>query len=169
MIRRSVLACAALALAVPCLGGNDQDFHAVVNAIEMQYGVHHMRIPLLGLATLCLRVSGTPGSAGLKVAVFEHMGTASGISDDSLEQAIARAIGGHWAPLVKVRSRADGELTIVYANPDPNQLRVLVLAVEKDEATVVQTGIKASQMLQLMREPEEAAEFRGEAIGAQEN
>lgn len=169
MIRRSVFACAVLALAIPCLGGNDQDFHAVVNAIETQYGVHHMRIPLLGLATLCLRMSGTPGSAGLKIAVFEHMGSANGLSDGSLEQAIARAIGGHWAPLVKVRSRADGELTMVYANPDAKQIQVLVVAVEKDEATVVQTKLKASEMLKLMREPENAAEFRGEAIVAQQN
>jgi hypothetical protein len=159
--RRMFAVCAVLIFTLPCLGGNDQDFHAVVTAIETQYGVHDLRIPLLGFATFCLRVAGTPGTAGLKIAVFQHI-RRSEISSESLEQSIEAAVSDRWKPLVRVRSRDDGELTMVYANPDDRQLRVLIVAVEGDGATAVQAKVKASQIRKWMRDPEDAAHLDGE-------
>ena len=46
----------------------DPEFRAIVKSIEHTYGVHHMRIPFLGVAMLFARPSGVHG---LKLAVFE--------------------------------------------------------------------------------------------------
>jgi hypothetical protein len=165
-VSRGILAvcavCAMLVLAIPCLGGNDQEFHAVVSAIETQYGAPPMRIPMLGFATFCLRLAGTPVTAGLKIAVFENIRRANEISSESLEQSIQMAVGDRWKPLVRVRSRDDGELTMVYTNPGDKQLKVLVVAIEEDQATVVQARVKASQMRKWMRAPEAAGDLHGE-------
>jgi hypothetical protein len=142
-------------LAIPCCADNDSDFQAVVRAIEAQYGVHHMRIPMLGFATLCLRVAGTPGAAGLKLAVFENVRSKE-ISSASLEQAIQTAVGDRWKPLVRVRSRDEGELTMVYTNPADKEVRVLIVAVDGNNATVVQTKVKASQIEKWIHDPEDA-------------
>jgi hypothetical protein len=155
--------CGVLILAIPCPGGSDQEFHAVVTAIETQYGVHHMRIPMLGFATFCLRIAGTPGAAGLKIAVFEDIRRGNEISSESLEQSIEAAVGERWKPLVRVRARDDGELTMVYTNPDDKELKVLVVAIQEDQATVVQAKVKASQIRRWMRDPEDAADLYGES------
>lgn len=152
---------AVLLLAMPCLAGNDQDFRAVVSAIETQYGVHHMRIPMLGFATFCLRVAGTPGMAGLKIAVFQDIRRGDQITAESLEQSIESAIGGHWRPLVRVRSRNDGELTMIYANPNDKELKVLIVSLERDDATVVQAHVKASQIRKWMNDPDDAGDLHG--------
>jgi hypothetical protein len=161
--------CAVLILAIPCLGGNDQEFHAVVSAIETQYGVRHMHIPLLGFATFCLRVAGTPGTAGLEIAVFQNIRRSNEISSESLEQSIQAAVGDRWKPLVRVRSRDDGELTMVYTNPDDKQLKVLVVAIQGEDATVVQAKVKASQIRKWMREPEDAAHMSGDEFDMETN
>lgn len=154
--------CAMSILAIPCLGGNDPEFQAVVTAIETQYGVHQMRIPMLGFATFCMRIAGTPGTAGLKIAVLQNIRRPNETSDESLEQSIEGAVGGRWKPLVRVRSREDGELTMVYTNPDDKQLKVLVVAIQEDQATVVQAKVDASQIRKWMHEPEDAADLHGQ-------
>ena len=161
--------CGVLVLAIPCLGGSDQEFRAVVNAIETQYGVHHMRIPMLGFATVCLHVAGTPGTAGLKIAVFENIRRTTEISNESLEQSIESAVGDRWKPLVRVRSRGDGELTMVYTNPDDKELKVLVVAIQVDQATVVQAKVNASQIRRWMREPEDAGRLGTGDFGDESN
>ena len=76
----------------------------MVRTIETQYGVHHMRIPFLGFATVCLKIAGIPGTSGLKLAVFDQLPKESGVSDEALQESIEAAIGDTWRPLVRVRS-----------------------------------------------------------------
>jgi hypothetical protein len=145
----------AIALAVPCFGGNDAEFHAVVRTIETQYGVHHMRIPFLGFATVCLKVARIPGASGLKLAVFDNLPKESGISDEALQESIEASIGGTWRPMVRVRSNDDHNLTMVYANPSDKEMRVLVVYIDPNTATVVQTKLKASQIRKWIQQPDE--------------
>ena len=145
----------AIAVAVPCSGGSDAEFHAVVRTIETQYRVHHMRIPFLGFATVCLKVARIPGASGLKLAVFDNLPKESGISDAALQQSIEATIGDTWRPLVRVRSNDDHNLTMVYANPSDKELRMLVVYIDPNTATVVQTKLKASQIRKWIQQPDE--------------
>jgi len=153
--RRALAAVFAITLAVPCFGGNDAEFHAVVKTIETQYRVHHMRIPFLGFATVCLKIARIPGASGLKLAVFNHLPQDSGMSEEALQESIEASIGNTWRPLVRVRSNDDNNLTMVYANPSDKELRVLVVYIDPNAATVVQTKVKASQIRKWIRQPDE--------------
>ncbi len=155
MIRRALAVLFAITLAVPCFGGNDAEFHAVVKTIETQYGVHHMRIPFLGFATVCLKIARIPGASGLKLAVFNHLPQDSGMSEEALQESIEASIGNTWRPLVRVRSNDDNNLTMVYANPSDKELRVLVVYIDPNAATVVQTKVKASQIRKWIQQPDE--------------
>lgn len=155
MNRRALAVVFAIALAAPCFGGNDAEFHAVVRTIETQYGVRHMRIPFLGLATFCLKVGRVPGASGLKLAVFDHLPRQPEISDEAFKRALEAAIGDSWRPLVRVRSRDGSELTMVYTNPSDKDLRMLIVCLEPDDATVVQTKVKASQIRKWIQQPDE--------------
>jgi len=153
--RRALAVVFAITLAVPCFGGNDAEFHAVVKTIETQYGVHHMRIPFLGFATVCLKIARIPGASGLKLAVFNHLPQDSGMSEEALQESIEASIGNTWRPLVRVRSNDDNNLTMVYANPSDKELRVLVVYIDPNAATVVQTKVKASQIRKWIQQPDE--------------
>jgi hypothetical protein len=155
VIRRALAVLFAITLAVPCFGGNDAEFHAVVKTIETQYGVHHMRIPFLGFATVCLQIARIPGASGLKLAVFNHLPQDSGMSEEALQESIEASIGNTWRPLVRVRSNDDNNLTMVYANPSDKELRVLVVYIDPNAATVVQTKVKASQIRKWIQQPDE--------------
>lgn len=148
----------AIAFVAPCFGGGDADFHAVVRAIELQYGIHHMRIPF-GLATFCLKVGQVPGASGLKIALFDHLGDhlgqPDGTANGELERSIESSIGNTWHPLVRVRSNDNNELTLVYANPSDKDLHALIVCVESDTATVVQAKVTIAQIRKWIEQPDE--------------
>jgi hypothetical protein len=162
MMRRLVVLSAVFALAIPSFAGKDRQFNALVKAIETQYGLRHVRIPLVGFATFCLRMTGTPGTAGLKIAVFDDLRDRSAVSTDSFEQSVQAAMGSGWHPLVRARSRADGQVTLVYTNPDPKDLEVLIVWVGGDEATVVETKLKSSELWNWINHPQDTVDHEGD-------
>ncbi len=162
MMRRLLAICALFALAVPCFGGNDHEFNALVKAVERQYGVRHVHIPLLGLATFCLCVSGTPQMAGVRIAAFDDPRDRETLSADSVEQSVEAAMGSAWHPLVRARSRADGQLTIAYTNPDRKKLQLLIVSVSQDNATIVETKLKVSEIWKWIKNPGEGIDRGGD-------
>jgi hypothetical protein len=156
--RGALVVCAVLVLAIPSFGGSDQEFNALVKTIEVQYGVRHMHIPLLGLATFCLRVAGTPGTAGLKIAVFDGTLGTNRVSADSFEQSVNAAVGSEWHAIVRARSREDGSVTMIYARPTAKEMALLVVTLDRNDATIVQTKLKTSQIWNWMREPQNAVD-----------
>lgn len=143
----------AISIAAPCFGGGDPEFHAVVKTIELQYGVHHMHIPF-GLATFCLKIAQVPGTSGLKIAVFDHLSRANGISNDAVEQSVESSIGDAWHPLVRVRD-GENQLTLIYANASQKELHALIVCLQSDTATVVQAKVTAAQIHKWIEEPDE--------------
>jgi hypothetical protein len=158
MTRRLLAVCAIFVVAVPCFGGRDKEFHALVKTIEAQYGVRHVHIPFFGLATFCLRVARVPGTAGLKIAVFENLPNSDVAANDAFQEAVQAAIGSRWHPVVRARSRDDGDLTMIYADPDAKQMWLLIVAAEGGEATVVQAKLKTAQIRKWLKEPQETAD-----------
>jgi hypothetical protein len=158
MMRRAVAVCAVLLLAIPCFGGKDREFNALVKTIETQYGVRHVHIPLLGFTTFCLRVAGTPGTADLKLAVFDDIRDAKTLSPESFEQSVRAAMGTRWRPFVRVRSHEDGNVTLIYADAEAKQLQVLIVALGDNDATIVQTKVKTSQIWKWIKNPEDDAD-----------
>jgi len=161
MTRRIVAVCALFVLAAPCFGKKDNQFHALVKTIERQYGVHHARIPFLGLATFCMRVGHVPGAAGFKLAVFENLPKTDVAGNDSFQTSVQKIIGSAWHPLVRERSRNDGSVTMIYTNPDAEQLRLLIVSIEGSEATVVQAKLRKEQIWKWMSQPEDAVQHDG--------
>jgi hypothetical protein len=135
----------------------DNDFRAVVHAIEGHYGVHHMHIPLLGVAMFFARPSGV---SGLKLAVFEDF---DGHTDPSeVRRIIENSLGEEWHPFVRVHSRndsnADGETTLIYANLADGKMRMMIVNVEPSEATVVELKVDEHGIKRWLREPGEEAD-----------
>ncbi len=82
-----------LCLSIPSYGA-DHEFRGVVHAIESSYGVHHMHIPLLGVAMFFARPEGV---SRLKLAIFENFNART--DPDDVKRLVERSLGSDWFPL----------------------------------------------------------------------
>ena len=146
----------ALVLCVPTLAfGGGHEFRGVVHSIESAYGVHHLHIPLLGVALFFVRPQGV---SGLKLAVFENFETPT--DSDDVRRLVESSLGPGWYPFVRVHSKGDpqGETTLIYASPSGGRLRMMIVNVEASEATVVELNLSDRAIKKWIKEPGEEAE-----------
>ena len=131
----------------------DNEFRGVVRSIENTYGVRHMRIPLMGFA---MWFAQPEGISGMKLAIFEGFHSVNDARD--ISRLVESSLGEGWHPFVRVRSKADGETTLIYANPSAGKMRMLVVCLEPSEATVVEFSLSDRAVRSWLTEPGEEAE-----------
>jgi len=149
-LRVAILVLCASSLAF----GGDPEFHTIVKSIEHTYGVHHLRIPFLGVAMFLARPSGVHG---LKLAVFE--GFRSPGDTEAVRRVIERSLGPEWHPFVRVLSKAnDGETTMIYTNFSGDRMRMMVVNLEPTETVVVKMDLSDHAIEKWLKEPGEEAE-----------
>jgi len=144
----------------------DPEFNGIVHSIEHTYGVHHMRIPLLGVAMFFARPSGVHG---LKLAIFEGFQTRTDSEDVS--RLIESSLGPGWYPFVRVRTKGktDGETTLIYTSPSGNKMRMMIVSLEPSEAVVVKMELGEHAIENWLKEPGEEAGHRVDRHHRQDN
>ncbi len=157
MSRRALDLLLVVALAIPCFAG-DREFNSVVSTVEAQYGVHKMHVPLLGFATFCLKMAGTPGTSDMKIAVFQHMPRPRGSSDLEFEQRVTSSLGPEWQRFVRVRTQENNGFTIIYTNAGEKDIKMMIVTLQPDDATVVQVKLKSSDLKRWIDDPEGMAD-----------
>lgn len=135
----------------------DPEFRGIVHSIEHTYRVHHMRIPLLGVAMFFVRPSGV---RGLKLAIFE--GFKLPIDSDDVGRVIESSLGPGWYPFVRVRTKGktDGETTLIYTSLSGNRMRMMIVSLEPSQAVVVKMELTDHAIKKWLKEPREAADHR---------
>jgi hypothetical protein len=162
VIFASITAASTLAFA------GEPEFHAVVNAIETQYGVRRTHVPMLGFALFFVRPEGV---SDMKLAVFEDFH--SNTSADKVIRLVENSLGPGWYPFVRVRSRnsskgdamedGDGETTLIYASPSGGKLRMMIVNLESEEATVVELKLSGHAIQRWLQVPKDNAEEKNNA------
>ena len=130
----------------------DAEFRGIVHSIEHTYGVHHMHIPLLGVAMFFARPSGVHG---LKLAIFE--GFKPPTDSEDVSRVIEKSLGPGWYPFVRVRTKVktDGETTLIYTSPNGNKMRMMIVSLEPSEAVVVKMELSDHAVEKWLKEPGE--------------
>jgi len=130
-------------------------FDSVVEKMESHYGVRRIHPRLVGFA-LFLAKPATWGSGvgGLKVAAFEAEGRRLNPSMSELDTIARESVGREWRPFVRVDSRRSGEATVIYANADGKQMRMLVASVERGDISIVQMNIDGEAFKRWADNPE---------------
>jgi len=148
-----VLICILCSSAVAFAG--DHEFRGVVHSIESTYGVHHMHIPLLGVALFFARPA---GAHGLRLALFE--GFKKPADSDGFCRVIESSLGPGWSSFVRVQSKgeADGETTLIYVSPSASGMHLMIVNVEPSEAQVIEVSLSDRDIKKWLREPGEEAE-----------
>jgi hypothetical protein len=136
----------------------DREFTEVVRVISDEFHTRPTSIPLFGLVNVFTAAIRPAGTRHIDLAVFEHLGNRDR-KGRNLSESILNAVGRSWKPFVQVRSRRNGheETVLVYMRQQGSEWKLLVTAVERDEATVVQLLLNADALARWMASPERCA------------
>jgi hypothetical protein len=132
----------------------NHDFDTVVSAVEHRYDARAERVPMMCFVSLCARVVTAGGVQGVKIAEFDHL---AGVTDaDELDKLVGNSLGGEWQRFVSERER-DGELNLIYVQPDGHAMRMLIADYEHGELDVVRVEVNADRLKHWIRDPEGSA------------
>lgn len=130
------------------------DFGKIVRHIEAEYHVHRNYRFLMSFAGVAVKCTHVGGVKVFKMAIFENQHLSSMELDNRLDELVQRAGSSGWQPMVQTFSRHSGEHTYVYAKAEGNDMKLLLVSVEPDEAVVMQVKINPEKLSDFINEHE---------------
>lgn len=141
------------------------DFNSVVKMIEEFYNVKHEGIPFLAKAAMKAvgvgaRIKGGDArrfaeAGSIKLATFENQE----FNGDFVKfrQMLNDSLTQTWMPLVQTLAAPDREQSYIFVRENGDKFKVLVIAIEQHDATVVQATVSPKNLALLMKDPEQGA------------
>lgn len=173
MISIGVLVLACIFVSGPTLEAKDDNFGDVVKVIERFYRVKHKGIPFLARAGMKTAVTAARIAGGskrrlaevgsVKVAYFEDQDFDSVNGVAAFKATINTALSETWSPLIQVMSPKDGEQVYIFLREAGDKFKVLVITIDRRDASVVQVTLSPSTLAKLLQDPNEM----GQAINAE--
>jgi hypothetical protein len=145
----AVLALVALFCAPASARGDD--FDAVVRNVRAACGGKRVRIPFLGLASFASKFVRPAGVKSFKLAVFEDLSMAGDVR--GLGAAIGQSLGPEWRPLLRVRAGRGAEQTHVYVRDAGDDLKLMIVTLDGDQATVIRARVSPEALARFARDP----------------
>ncbi|HWW74813.1 MAG TPA: hypothetical protein VNZ44_05410 [Pyrinomonadaceae bacterium] len=152
--KRPWAALAALLLVfalAPTATARADEFDAVVRNVRAACGGKRVRIPFLGLANFATKFVRPAGVKSFKLAVFEDLSRAGDAS--GLGAAIGESLGPEWRQLVRVRSGHGAEQTHVYIREAGRDLKLMIVTLDGEQATVIRAKVNPEALARFAREP----------------
>jgi hypothetical protein len=161
----TLLAAIALTVLMPFAVRAERDgFNDAVKVIEQFYHVKHQNIPLLARAGIkaaktAAKVRGgeyrkLAEAGSVRVAFFEEQTFDSRGQIASFKIAMQNALANEWSALVQTLSPRTEEQTYVYVRDAGKNFHVLVVTIEKREATVIEATVAPQILADLLKDPE---------------
>ena len=155
----------SLVLAWPICAHADRDgFNEAVKLIEQFYHVKHQNIPLLARASMkavktAAKIKGgeykkLAEAGSVRVAFFEEQTFDSRGQIASFKSGVQNLLGDQWSALVQTLAPKTEEQTYVYVRDAGKNFHVLVITIERREATVIQATLAPQILADLLKDPE---------------
>ena len=160
-----ILLFSLLWIAAPISAATSDDFGAVVKVIEDFYNVKHKNLPVLAragikTATVAARISGGPrkrlAEAGSVRGVFfedQEFNSKGGIAN--FKARLTSQLAGKWLPFIQVLSPGEETQTYIFLRDAGPKYIVLVVTIEKHDASVVQVTLAPQTLAMLMHDTNE--------------
>src|SRR6266853_4322143 len=140
-------------------------FNDAVKIIEQFYHVKHQSIPLLARAGMtaartAARIKGgeykrLAEAGSVRLAFFEDQDFDSRGQIATFKQSMQATLAGTWSPLLQTLAPKNEEQTYIYIRDAADKFHVLIVTIERHEATVVQATVAPEILAQLMTDPGE--------------
>ena len=142
-----------LLLSVPQTArADDPEFDAITKHLKLVYNAKRISIPFLGLANFFVKIVRPAGVKSFKVAIFEELNFVGGKTDNELGAVLRGALSPEWRPLVRIRSR-DGEQTHVYAREAGENIKLMVVTIDRSDAVVARVKISPKRLSDFLNNP----------------
>ena len=160
----------ALVLAAACglpfsVRADRDGFNDVVKAIEQFYHVKHQSIPFLARAGMkamrtAAKIKGgewksLAESGSVRVAVFEDQSFDSHGQITSFKSSVQKILAPDWSALIQALSPKDEQQTYIFVRDAGQNFHVIVIEIERREATVVQATVRPEVLAELLKNPEQ--------------
>ena len=139
-------------------------FNDAVKIIEQFYHVKHQNIPLLARAGVkavrsAARMKGgdykrLAEAGSVRVAFFEDQNFDSRGQIVTFKQSMQATLAGTWSPLVQTLAPKNEEQTYIFIRDAADKFHVLIVTIDRHDATVVQATVSPEILAQLMKDPE---------------
>ena len=157
-----IIAC-AMTLPRPADAKGD-GFNEVVKCIEQFYRVKRQNLPLLARAGVKAVRTGAKIRGGqykklaeagsMRIAFFEEQTFDSRGQMASFRTSIQNALAGDWSELVQTLAAKDEEQNYVYIRDAGQKFHVLVIDIERHDATVIEATLSPQVLADLLKSPE---------------
>jgi hypothetical protein len=136
----------------PSARADDPEFDAITKHLKLFYQARRVSIPFLGLANFFVKIVRPAGVKSFKVAIFEDLNFTPGKTDAELGAIMRSALSPEWQPLVRIRSR-DGEQVYVYAREAGENIKLLVVTIDRSDAVVARVKLSPKQLSEFLNKP----------------
>ena len=141
------------------------DFETVVKMIEQFYHVKHQSIPFLARAGMkaaktAARIRGgeyrqLAEAGSVRVAFFEDQDFNSRGQMPLFRASMLSALEQDWSALVQTTAPKDEEQNYIYLRSAGENFHVMIVTIDRHEATVVQATIAPRVLEMLLKDPNE--------------
>lgn len=160
--RRRCTQFAALALALGIIyrasPARDREFNEIADFLATRFHAQPEEIAFPGLVNLVFAWTRPAGVRRLKMARFA--GAVVPTEARALADVVQGALGRSWRPLLKQQSRRSGRQTLVYTRDVGEAQQIMLVRVERGEATLLQATLDGGDFARYLEQP---AEIAGEA------
>ncbi|HEU4390710.1 MAG TPA: hypothetical protein VFV34_23095 [Blastocatellia bacterium] len=132
----------------------DRSFSLLVKHIESNYHAKRQGIPLLGLARFAVKVIKPAGVKNFKLVMLKGLDFSASPAGAEFHPFVRSAIDPSWQPLAAYSSRPKQQWAYVYAQQEGEDIKFLVVTLQKQEAYVVQWKFSPEKLARFLENPE---------------
>jgi hypothetical protein len=135
---------------------DDKSFSSVVKHIESQYnGKRRGTYGGVTFGRFLVKIIKPAGVKNFKLVMFKTVDFPDGSLSRGMNfhAAVRSRINKEWTPLVQYSSPAERQWTYVYAHYLTNDVKVLVVTLQREQAFVVQTKFSPEKLIEFMNNP----------------
>jgi hypothetical protein len=159
--RKRIVICAVIVMMLVSAAhtsaqAGDRSFSALVKHLESSYRARRQGTGgMITFARLLVKIIRPAGVKGFKVVLFRQVDFADGPAPGTgeFQSNIQRMVSSEWRPLLQYASRRQNQWVYVYIAEEKNDMKVLVLAVQKENSFVAQAKFSPEKLAKFMDDP----------------
>lgn len=129
-----------------------KEYEAVVKHLTTKYKAKKVKIPMVWLARFAVRMVRPAGVKSFSVTTFENLKFSRETLDIEMQMALKNSFSAAWTPIFRARSRK-GEQAYMYAREAGSSVKVMVVTINEDKATVVRAAFSPEKLADFINEP----------------
>jgi hypothetical protein len=146
-----------LCLSPTVLLAGSRDFEQAVKSFQLHCRCKPTQVPLWGFVKPMFKMAPKAGTKALDVAIFEDQDFSS-LNTAELADVVGKTLEPGWQPIICVQSRRDAEQTRIYAKAHGEDLRLMILTLERGEAVIMEARLSPGTLCKWLENPSAVGE-----------